>query len=142
MKLGRILIQAAVLHLVLLAGCISTQHADIDPNADLSALKSFLVVRQPNDDKGIEKLITAELHRHGKTAATAETLPSKIEHDAIVTYVDSWMWDLTMYLMKLEVEIRDPETQYIMAVGAVSHSSFARESPEEMARDVIEEIFQ
>jgi hypothetical protein len=52
------------------------------------------------------------------------------------------MWDITMYMLELNVEIRDPRTDYILATGKSSRTSLARKSPEEMVEEVIGEIFK
>ena len=69
---------------------------------------------------------------------------SKIPNDidAIVTYEDRWFWDLANYMIKLNIEIRNPKTNYPLAIGESVRTSMARKNPDEMAREVLESIFK
>ena len=128
--------------LVTLAGCVNTELvADIDPSADLTGLETFYVAKFDPDERGIEAIIAAELNRMGKTATSglSPTPPSPV--DAVVTYQDKWMWDITMYMIELSIDLRDPETNYKFATGRSYRTSLARKSPEEMAAEVLGEIF-
>ena len=80
------------LFFISLGGCVSTSLiSDIDPNTDLDALQSLLVLKLPADNRGIEQLIAAELTKRGKTAKAASSKPNRVDADAIVTYEDKWM---------------------------------------------------
>ena len=125
-----------------IAGCASTELvADIDPSADLSGLETFYVAKFGPDERGIEQIIAAELNKIGKqaTAGASPTPPSPV--DAVVTYQDKWMWDITMYMLELTIDLRDPETNYKLATGRSYRTSMARKKPEEMAAEVLGEIF-
>lgn len=137
---------AAILLLIFvlagLPGCAVTNLAgDVDPNAGFESLNSFYVTRQPNDRRGIEKLISEELNKRGKTASFGDdpTPPGPV--DAVVTYIDKWMWDITNYMIELTIQFRNPETDYIIASGKSFRTSLARKSPEGMVEEVVTEIF-
>jgi len=126
---------------LLLAGCSSQNlRADVDPSSNLAEMSSFYVQRLPADTRGVEKLIAAELLSLGKRASHGDTSTVDPEVDAIVTYIDKWMWDITMYMIELRVEIRDPDTRYILASGESYRTSLVRKNPEEMVKEVIAEI--
>jgi hypothetical protein len=127
---------------VLISGCATSLVSDVDPQTDLSSLQSFYVVNQPADKRSIESMIASELNSMGKkdTAGSDPKPPEQV--DAVVTYVDKWMWDITMYLIELRIDIRDPETNYKLATGHSYRTSLARKSPEEMVKEVLGEIFK
>jgi len=126
-----------------LTGCASQNlSADADPSLNLEEMSSFYVQRLPADTRGVGKLIAAELLSLGKEASHGDTSTVDPDVDAIVTYVDKWMWDITMYMIELRVEIRDPDTQYILASGQSFRTSLVRKSPEEMVKEVIAEIMK
>ena len=128
--------------IVNLVGCVNTSlSADVDPSADLSTLNSFFVIRQPKDERGIERLIAEELEKLGRGVGYGEELQARNTVDAVITYQDRWMWDITMYMIELRIQVREPATDYIIASGEVYRSSLARKSPEEMVQSVIREIF-
>jgi hypothetical protein len=61
--------------------------------------------------------------------------------DAVITYVDKWMWDITLYLLELMVTVREPAQGQLLAVGNSYHTSLTRLSPQEMTDEVLSNIF-
>jgi hypothetical protein len=135
----RILSCLAILALV--AGCASI-HSTQAPDADLSRLHTFYVQKLPADDNGIEKMISDRLVAMGfkSSYGTGENPPTPV--DAIVTYEDKWMWDITMYLIRLTVQVREPESRSILASAESYRPSLERKSPEQMVEEVLNEIFK
>ncbi len=127
--------------LLILAGCANREGATITPGADLSRLRSFHVVKFEPDERGIERLIAAELRSLGYTAGSGPEAAKPADVDAVVTYSDRWMWDFTMYMLSLDITLRDGRTGFPMAVGQSMHASLTRKSPEEMVREVLGNIF-
>jgi len=132
----------AVILLAGLSGCASSQNATVSPGADLGAVKSYYVLHLPKDDRGINKLICDDLNGRGCKASTGEAGSAPPDAQAVVTYQDKWMWDMTMYMLKLDLQIRDPKTDVALASGEVMHTSLVRKSPPEMVKEVIDQIFQ
>jgi len=129
--------------IALLSGCVSTSlTSDIDPSADLTSLQNFYVVKFESDGRGVEEKIAAELNAMGKNATSGTEPKSPSPVDAVVTYQDKWMWDMTMYMLELSIDFRDPETNYPFATGRSYRTSLARKSPEEMAKEVLGKIFE
>ena len=62
--------------------------------------------------------------------------------DAVATYVDKWMWDITMYLLELTITIRDPKNDFPLASGNSFHTSLTRKSVDEMVDEVTNTIFK
>lgn len=128
--------------LAMISGCANTSlTSDVDPSADLSTLQSFYVAKLPSDERGIEKMIEDELNAIGKHAFSGEDPKPPSPVDAVVTYEDKWMWDITMYMLELEIDLRDPDTNYEFATGRSYRTSLARKSPEEMVKEVLSKIF-
>ncbi len=131
-----------VVTLVLISGCATSLVSDIDPQADLSALQRFYVVELPSDKRGVQNLIVDELRAMGKEAESGVEAKAPMPVDAVITYEDKWMWDITMYMLELRVGIRNPETNYKFASGHSFRTSMARKPPEEMVKEVLGEIFK
>ena len=105
--------------------------ATISPGADLSKIKSYYVVHQPKDNHGIHNLISDRLKKEGfKANAGPESSRPTSDVDSIVTYVDRWAWDITLYLLELTVTLRDASNAFPIAVGNSFHTSLTRKSPE------------
>lgn len=127
--------------LALVTGCATSLTADVDPSADLSSLQTFYVANQPKDRRGLEVLISDKLNSMGKSATSGKSATPPDGVDAVVNYIDRWMWDITNYMIELTVEIRDPKTNYLIASGKTYRTSLARESPEAMVDEVLNKIF-
>lgn len=132
------------LSLILLAsslvGCANRATARVDPSADLKSMKTMHVVKIAEETAGINALIADDLRHRGYTVTTGTDKPGAV--DAVVTYVDKWMWDITMYLLELTIMIREPKTDFPLATGNSFHGSLTRKSPPEMVEEVMGNIFK
>lgn len=123
------------------SGCaVNRATATLDPGTDLAAIESIYVKRFAPDQRELDLLIAAKLKELGYQASTGPDMPSDV--DAVITYVDKWMWDITNYMIELTVYLRDPETDFPLATGNSYHTSLSRRSPEEMVDEVITNIFK
>ena len=132
------LIVSAIMALSLV-GCANRATARIDPSSDLKSVKTMHVVKIPNESAGISTLIAEDLRRRGYTVS--ESTENISTADAVVTYIDRWMWDITMYLLELTITIRDAKTEFPMASGNSLHGSLTRKSAPEMVEEVMSNIF-
>jgi len=133
---------AAVLLLSLvMGGCaVNRATATVDPSANLAGLKRVHVVKLEEDGYNVNQLIADKLNQMGLQATTSKDKPKDV--DAIVTYWDKWMWDMTMYLLELTIVIRDPANDFPLATGNSLHTSLTRKSPKEMVEEVLGNIFK
>jgi hypothetical protein len=132
---------AIVVALAFTTGCaVNRATATVDPSAKLDTLKTLQVKKLEGEDGTIHKLIADRLRDRGYAVSTDDKAPGKV--DAVVTYVDKWMWDITMYLLELTITIRDPATDYPLATGNSFHTSLSRKSPPEMVDEVLGNIFK
>ena len=68
-------------------------------------------------------------------------LAGQYNADVAVTYADKWVWDITMYMVELSINLRDPKTGFPLATGNSFHTSMSRKSPDEMVDEVLHNIF-
>jgi hypothetical protein len=129
-----------VLLLALMAimnGCaVNRATATVDQTTDLSALRTFYVQKYSEDTRDTNNLIESKLVEMGFDVSENVT-----DADAVVTYVDKWFWDITMYMLELTVTLRDPKTDFPLATGNSYHTSMSRKSPEGMVDEVLTNIF-
>ncbi len=127
----------------LTSGCVVTQlKSEVVPGNDLKALKKFYVIHLASDQRGVEKLIADRLNIMGYQATAGEKSAMPDDAQAIVTYQDKWMWDITMYMIELNVQIRQPKTEMAIATGHSLRTSLARKSPPEMVEEVLTDLFK
>lgn len=133
---------ATLCSLLLTTGCaVNHATASLSPGTDLGSYKSIYVVKQPKDKAGIDTLIADDLKKRGYQVTQGPELTTPYQADVAVTYVDKWMWDITMYLLELTVNIRDAKSGFPVAVGNSLHTSLTRKSPPEMVTEVMDNIF-
>ena len=126
---------------LLSTGCANHATGSVSPSANLLALKTMYVKHYPSDNSGVDEQIADKLRSKGVTVTVgSEASPSSV--DAVVTYVDRWMWDITMYMLELTINIRDPKTDSLIATGNSLHTSLTRKSQTEMVDEVINSIYK
>ena len=125
---------------VLSTGCANRATATVSPSSDLSALKTMYVKHYPSDNSGVNMEIADRLRSKGIVVTTG-VAPAPGKVDAIVNYKDKWMWDITMYMLELTIDIRDPKTEALLATGNSYHTSLTRLSQTAMVNEVIDNIF-
>jgi hypothetical protein len=127
--------------LALLSGCVSVQKGSVMPGADLSTVKSVYVVRLASDGRNVNRMIADALVARGLSATTGDSLKAPDGVDAVITYQDKWMWDITMYMIQLDIQFRKPVSEIPIATGSSMRTSLARKSAEEMVKEVLDQIF-
>jgi hypothetical protein len=92
----------------LMTGCaVNRATGSVDPSAYLSSMKT-MYVKKVADDDNTYALIADKLRTKGLVVTTgSDAAPAGV--DAVVTYIDKWMWDITMYMLELTITIRDPK---------------------------------
>lgn len=131
----------AVLMSCALVACSGVRRADVSQGFDLAGVRTAHVVRIARDERGTWQLIANALAARGMQVSTGTAEDAPPGTDVLVTYQDRWTWDVTMYMSGLDVQLRDPKTQFQLASGAVSHPSLDRERPETIVKEVFDEIF-
>ena len=103
--------------------------------------RAIRVERHPDDERDIAGLIGERLVRAGfRVAHAAEVAPETEQAQAIVSYEDHWMWDMSMYLLTLRIDFRDPRTNELRASGQSYRTSLDRVEPQVMVNEVVDKI--
>ena len=136
------ILKFAVVCAALLLGACATLESAKAPDANVKGLKSLYVTRVPEDERGIDKMIAARLSTMGYLATSGDAPQSPNPVDAVVTYQDRWMWDITMYMIKLDVQVHDGNSGAVIARAQAVRPSLQRKSPEGMVQEVLGEIFK
>jgi hypothetical protein len=125
----------------LMTGCaVNRATATLSPGADLAAIKTAYVVKHDKDKNNINQLIKTKLESKGYVVTTGPEMPTPYATDISVTYIDKWMWDITMYMIELTINFRDPKSNFPVATGNSLHTSLTRKSPDEMVEEVLANI--
>lgn len=124
------------------SGCSSSFSTKVTPGVNIKDYKTFYVENHAADKRSLDVVIRDEMRRLGlaATAGPPANRPPNVE--ALVTYEDRWMWDITMYMMSLQIDIRSTSNNLLIATGKTSYTSLNRESPDYMAREILTTIFR
>lgn len=123
-------------------GCaVNRATGNVDPSTNMSSLKTMYLKKQADDNTNTNVFIAEKLRSKGVTVTIGDNAPSS-GVDGVVTYVEKWMWDITMYMIELTVTVRDPKTDFAMASGNSYHTSLTRLSPKEMSNEVVDNIYK
>lgn len=114
-----ILVPIAVMGL----GCVSQSSLDGFelPAEARQATVTFAVRHQPDDERRLDETIAAALRARGAKVVAGEAEPS----DYVVSYIDRWQWDMRMYLIDLRIDVRDAETNELVATGRSYQTSLS-----------------
>jgi hypothetical protein len=124
-----------------LTGCANLATGRVTPGVDIKQFNKFYVAKFQPDNHEINHLIRDELQLMGYEATTGPENKEPEDAEVIVTYRDNWMWDITMYMIRLKIFIHEPKTQKLLAKGESYHTSLTRKSPEEMVTEILSNIF-
>jgi len=136
---------AIIFHLViavLLSGCATNLTSNLAPGTNLNELGKIFVVRFEPDKRELNRIIADQLTLIGYPAIAGERDEMSDDVDTLVTYTDNWQWDITNYMIKINIRFRDRKTEKIIAIGESYRTSLVRKSPEEMIKETLEEIFK
>lgn len=137
----RLMLIALIACSTLMTGCaVNRATASADPKLRWDAIKSVHVKQLEGEDGSTKKLIAEKFAAKGY-AVTSDPQPNP-QADAIITYRDKWMWDITMYMLELTINVRDPKTDYPLASGNSYHTSLTRKAPKDMVDEVVENILK
>lgn len=125
--------------------CVRDSTRSIAPGYSSSKIKnsrSFYVRKDEEDDDNLGQDIVDELTSRGyrATVGTSQKSPSKT--DATISYNDKWAWDVTMYMLNLELQAREPGTDAIFATARTTRTSLVRKSQREMVRETVGKLIE
>ena len=127
--------------MLITSGCASID-VKRTPGVDLTTIKSIYVIRLAADERGVNQVIADQLALRGYDSTTGEAGDAPAGVDAVITYQDKWMWDITMYLLELNVQIREPQTRVMMASAKTYRPSLQRKSVEDMVDEVLDSVLK
>lgn len=124
-KMNRFIPSSIVLFAVLMTGCATSQNVTLGQLSAPQSLSSAALVPQEGNSSDMNENMRAAMLSQGlapQAALPAGTRKST-EVDALVSYTDSWRWDLVMYLRSLTINIFDARSGNLLAMGRWDNSA-------------------
>lgn len=121
-------------------GCATNRaESTLMAGADLGKIKTVYVVHEDGDDHAVDLELKKAFEKRGFTVTTGPAQKPPYAQDAVVTYIDKWMWDITMYMLQLTVTVRD-SSEFPLATANSLHTSLTRKSQPEMVDEVVTNV--
>src|SRR3972149_1191890 len=119
--------------LLLSSACAVQVSGAMEPGLDAGRLRSFYVVTVKQG--AVPQAIKEELTSRGYQVSLGEEANMPANVDSKVLFNDKWMWDITVYLLEVKIDLVDPKTGAMQGSGRSYRTSLARKSTEFMVKE-------
>jgi hypothetical protein len=126
--------------LPLLSACTHLE-TRVAPAARISSYHNVFVEHELSDGRSIDLFITRKLQSMGFTAAAGPLTMKPTEAELVVSYQEHWTFDLTTYIIEIDMQVHDARTGRELAIGRYFHPSITREYTSDVVDPLVEEIF-
>jgi hypothetical protein len=128
-----------VLASLTLISCASVK-STVAPGKSTTDIKSIYVEHNPEEDRDIDKMIASQLRSRGyrATHGSAAAKPSGV--DAVLRYDDQWMWDITMYLLQLDLKLHESGSNQLVSEASSYRPSLQRKSTDAMVKETLDAL--
>jgi hypothetical protein len=113
--------KVAPIFLTLFILCVSGRSTVVEAkrhkNVRLESLKTAYLVRDPDSTRGCEEATREALTQRGVVVTYGAFQAKPKDVDFYVEVVDRWRWDVTMFLVSLEIRFRENTTGELIATG-------------------------
>ena len=127
---------------LLLTGCSTKLTSNLVPGAVFNDLGKTVVVRFEPDTRHLNSIIADQLTLMGYPAVAVEKSEIPKDVNTLVTYRDNWQWDITNYMIKINIQFRDGKSRELIISGESYRTSLVRKTPQEMIKETLEEILK
>jgi hypothetical protein len=124
-----------------LCSCALSLKTERAPGVSVTDKRVFYVERHPEEDWGLHQILADEISMLGYQASAGEAGRQPSNADAIVTYNDKWWWDLSPYMLELNVRVLDANSRSLIVKTRNYRTSLFRRNPKTMARETIRATF-
>ena len=136
-------IHGLLLAAVLASGCSTSQQVRLAKMSPHPPITSVARAPQDGNSAAMDRHLSDALRDEGLTvrAPLPAGTRSSSEVDAIVSYVDVWRWDMTMYMKSLSIQLYDARTGDLLVTGDWSDSAMhGFRDAKETVRSVVAEM--
>jgi len=110
--------------------------------ATLNKSGKFYVVRFDPDKRNLNQIIADQMTSMGYNAVAGEKSDMPDDIDTVVTYIDHWQWDITNYMIEIDIQFRDAKDNALIVSGESYRTSLDRAAPSVMIRETLEEMLK
>ena len=132
---------ATVILVFALVSCMTALQTDPLPSELRSPALRYFVENHGKDQRGIDRVIAEQIRSRGLNAENGHASGRPAEFDVLVIYEDRWQWDMSNYLIFLRIDLRDPQTNVLLATGSSYQTSLARKSESRVVQQILQGMF-
>lgn len=125
---------------LLMTGCAGKVRSTAVPVTSLKEKGKFYVVRYEPDKRNLNMIIADQLISMGFDAGAGEKSDMPDDIDTVVTYVDQWQWDMSDYMIEIDIKFRGAKDGALILSGESYRTSLVRRTPETMIKETLEEM--
>jgi hypothetical protein len=140
MHMNRIGLPLLAIALLLLPSCASLR-SKVEPKVDLRSYRHIFVEHLLADGNGTDQVIARELRAMGYDASSGPLTMMPENAQLIVSYADVWTFDLSNYMLELEVRVRRVGEDHLIATADYRRPSLTGGSTLDMVDHVLGRLF-
>lgn len=129
-----------VIVLLSLVGCSSNIGGYVVPGASIDRNLVYKIEKEKDDERGLAEIIFRQLKKKGLNVILESPDTSK-DYDIKVVYGGQWQWDVTWYLLNVDIRFYEKEPSLLIASAYSHRTSLVRKSPEEVVDEAISALF-
>jgi hypothetical protein len=101
----------------------------------------YFVENHGQDDRRLDQVIAEELRHYGLKVSNGFKSERPAQFDILVVYEDRWQWDMSVYLIHMRIDLRDPKTNVLLGTGSSYQTSLARDDERNIIKNIITGMF-
>ncbi|WHI52761.1 hypothetical protein P3339_08360 [Microbulbifer sp. MLAF003] len=123
-----------------IAGCSSTMGGYIVPGESIDRNLVYKVEKNTTDERGLDEIISLQLKKKG-LKVFAESSDTSKDYDVKIVYGGQWQWDVTWYLLNVDIRFYEKESSLLLASAYSHRTSLVRKKPSQVVDEAISALF-
>jgi hypothetical protein len=125
---------------LVLSGC--TQISGYTPGkSNLPQYKHVFVETALNDNNHLDQIMVNELKKLGYEASCGPRTMMPGDAQIKILYDGHYTWDFRIYLIQLDVLVRNASSEQLLANESLFHPGVTRKTPEAMVHELFAKVF-
>ena len=124
-----------------LASCAIDVGGYITPDSNLNKQANYYIFHSTRDERGLHELLRKNMEMRGYNVSSGSEDDLQENIDYVLRYGGQWQWDVTWYLLNLDIKIYHSETRLLAASAHSLRTSLVRRSSEGVVSETLDQIF-
>ncbi len=125
---------------LLAGGCSHQISGGPESGVEMARYRSYYVVTEKQDND-VAQALQKDLSSRGLAVSAGQEGAMPPGTQVKILFKDKWMWDITMYLLEVKIDMIDPNSGALLASGRCYRTSMVRKPVPEMVKEVTDRIY-